>query len=357
MATNADIKTYLARDWEVETVDTSIRIAVVGLGRYAVNQAIPAINFADHCSLGALVSGSPEKAERVAEQHSVEYVLTYDEFHEGMGLAAYDAVYIGTPHGRHLELAESAAGFGKHVLCEKPLEMNSERAKALVRVCNNEGVTLMTAYRLQTDPVLRFARGAVREGRLGEPIQFHAHFSVDTLKQNRNSDHWALTQPEISGGGALMDIGVYPVNTSRFLFEKDPVGVQASTVSRHEAFEAVDEHVNYLITYPDGLTGACTASFNAHETSVFRVIGSSGILTIEEAFETRGDRKVRIDDGNSQVEVAVDSVNEVVEEFDYFAYCVQTGCDPEPSGADGLTDVRTLMAIYEAAESGQRVGL
>ena len=156
-----DVESYFQefdrRDWQTVTEERPIRIAVIGLGWFARDRALPAIENATLCEATVLVSGSPEKALAVADQFEADHVITYDEFHEGRVVDAYDAVYVATPNALHLEYAETAASLGKHVLVEKPLETTVERAERLVDACDRAGVTLMTAYRLQLEPTVRHA--------------------------------------------------------------------------------------------------------------------------------------------------------------------------------------------------------
>jgi xylose dehydrogenase (NAD/NADP) len=142
-----------ARDWDTDPEGT-VRMAVVGLGNYGRNISIPAIEAGDYTDLSAVVSGDPEKAARVADEHDA-LALSYEAYAEGEGEGAYDAVYVATPNRLHLDHIRTAADHGKHAICEKPLEATTERARAAVEACDEAGVTLMTAYRMQTDPVIR----------------------------------------------------------------------------------------------------------------------------------------------------------------------------------------------------------
>ena len=355
-----DVRPYLdqfaRRDWHRTTENGPIRLAVLGLGGFARERALPAIVSATLCETTVIVSSSGKKADEMATEFRVDHVLTYEQFHEGAAVDAYDAVYIATPPAFHLEYAKTAAEFGKHVLCEKPMETSVSRAEEMIRVCEEADVTLMIAYRLQTEPAIRRMRELVQDGFVGEPVQLIGGFSSQLLASNSDPEQWRL-DPDLAGGGVLIDLGIYPLNTSRFLLDADPVAVHGTTVSTHEEFADVEEHVSFHLSFPDGVTTTCTASFNAHPDSRVQVLGTEGQILIEAPFGGVVPQDITLKRDDMRTEYVGHPVDEVVEEFDYFATCVLTELTPEPNGGDGLTDMQAIEAIYEAAETGSQIAL
>lgn len=343
------------RDWEVEEPDGTVRIAVLGIGGFAKNRALPAIAEARYCEATVLVTGSPGTASAVAESFDIDTVIDYDTFLAGETAAAYDAVYIATPNATHGDYAIRAAAQGKHVICEKPLDASMQEARRIIDACREAGVTLMTAYRLQLEPAVRRTRELMHDGVIGKIVQLHAGFSHNILEY-AGPDTWRL-DPELAGGGALMDLGIYPLNTIRFLLEDDPVSTSATTHSIDEAFTHVDEHVAFLLEFPGGITASCSASFNAHGTSGLRIVGSEGMVSISSPFGGVVPHDIYVECGDVAMEYRGSPADEVVEEFAYFGYCVLTGDDPAPDGEDGLRDLEAIDAIYEAAETGKRVAI
>lgn len=204
---------FMRRDWQTIT-EGAVRIAVIGLGEFAYNRALPAIRDSELCETTLLVSGSPQKAEWVADEFDVAHVIDYGAFHDGDGTDDYDAVYVATPPAFHREYTETAARLGKHVLCEKPLARNVSEAERMIEACVEGGVTLMTAYRLRTEPAVRRMRELIRDGVIGTPVRVKGGFSsrlLDTI----DPDSWRL-DPDIAGGGALLDLGVYPLTSRAF---------------------------------------------------------------------------------------------------------------------------------------------
>jgi len=351
---------FTARDWQGAADDAGpLRVAVVGLGWWTRDEAIPAIADSRLCATTVAVSRSREKAREVAaEFEGIEHGLSGEDFHDGAATDAYDAVYVATPNATHLEYVESAADFGKAVLCEKPMEASVERAERMVAAADDAGITLMIAYRMHTEPAVRRVRDLLRAGLLGEPVAVHGHMSQPLMEMIPNPDQWRL-DPELAGPGAsVTDIGLYPLNTARFLLESDPVAVQASMDASGEAFDDVpDERAAFTLEFPDGVFATCTASQHAAQSSHIEVIGTEGRARIDPAFFANEPRQVTVTREGTTLDVDFEQVDEMREEFDYFADRVLTGRDPEGDGDHGLTDMRIIEAIYEAGEQGERVEL
>jgi xylose dehydrogenase (NAD/NADP) len=340
------------RDWDTDP-DGEIRMAVVGLGNYARHVSVPAIEASDYCTFAVGVSGTPETRREIADDHDVR-TIDYESYAGGVATDAYDAVYIATPNRLHLPHAETAANHGKAVICEKPLEATADRARRLVAACEDAGVTLMTAYRMQADPVVRRLREAVAAGELGTVTKAFGNFTFDVLGGSSGPDQWRL-DGHLAGGGALMDVGVYPLNTTRYLLDADPRSVQAET-RRSAPIDDVDEHVDFSVRFP-GAVGNFAASFSGHSNAFLELHGTEGVVRLREAFQPRRERTLVVETDAGCAVVESVGVDETREEFDYFAHCLLTGRSPEPDGRDGLVDVETMMALYESARSGERVSV
>ena len=352
------LPTYLedfdARDWQT-TAEGTLRFAVVGLGWWTVDQAIPAIEASDHCEVTVLVSSTQSKAERVAEDvAAASHGLTYDAFTEGTATDAYDAVYICTPNAFHLQYARAAAEHGKAVLTEKPMEADVERAAEMVAVCADHDVPLAVGYRMQTEPAVRRARELIREGAIGEPRYVHGANYQRLLEMNADPEQWRLRQDLSGYGTSVMDLGIYPLNTARFLLDSDPVSAQATMRSTHDAFDDVpDEHAEFSLTFEDGVYAACSASQNAHSRTFLEVSGTDGSLRLDPAFHMETGLSVTL--GEDAVEFDTPQVDQMEELFDYVAHQLLTDRPIGPDGEHGLVDMRAIEAIHEAAATGGRV--
>lgn len=347
------------RDWE-QLESGTLRLAMVGLGWWTREQAIPAVESSEFCAATVAVSHSHEKAADVVAG-TLETAITYEEFVAGRAADEYDAVYICTPNARHLPYAAAAADHGKAILCEKPIEATHERAEKLVTTA--ESVPLMVAYRMQTDPQVRRMRELVADGAIGEPVVVHGHMGQQLLDAvSESPDQWRL-DPELAGYGAtVMDLGIYPLNTARFVLDADPVSVTAQMHSENEAFRNVpDQHAAFTVQFDDGTYAACTASQQAHRSGHLRIVGTEGELQLEPTFLGESpqrlglralDGRVAMDDGRREL-----FGDEMTEEFDYFADRILREEPVSPDGEHALVDMRTLAAIYEAAETDGTVSV
>jgi xylose dehydrogenase (NAD/NADP) len=353
MSASDRFESFARRDWDTGT-DGTVAFAVVGLGGYARNVSLPAVADGDYATVGAVVSGDPAKAAETAEKYDAR-ALNYEEYDAGEATDSYDAVYVATPNRKHLSQVETAAEYGKHAIVEKPLDATADRAREVVETCAAADVRLMTAYRMQTDPAIRRVREMLADGLIGEPVKLFGDFTFPVLGGSRGPDQWRLDD-HLAGGGALYDVGVYPLNTARFLLDEDPVAVSA-TASGEGAFADVDEHTHFHVEFSENVIGNFSASFSGHGSTFLTVIGTDGKIEIENAFGPAGDREVRIETAEGTATFDGLGADETREEFDYFAHAILADAEIEPDGEDGLTDLRVMEAIQDAAESGTRQAL
>ena len=338
------------RDWEVvsaESVDT-LRVAVIGLGWFTRGRALPALKESTYCEPTVVVSGSAEKAHQVAEETDGARGITYDEFHEGVASDTYDAVYIVTPNALHLNYVQTAAELDKAVLCEKPAERSSDRTVELIDTCETHDIPLMIAYRMHTEPAMRRAREIIEAGLIGEPQAVRGSMCQRLLDRiNDDPDQWRLNK-ELAGGGALFDLGVYPLNTARFLLGTEPIAVCGRTKRSHDAFDEVDETVSFTAEFPDNVYATCFASHNARQESEIVVTGTEGQVAVRPAFFQDQARSLHVSRGAGRASIEFDRVDQMLEEFDYFAHQVQTNREIHADGAHGLIDMKTMEAVYES---------
>jgi len=347
------IDNYDERAWQT-TTDGTVRYALLGLGWWTIDVALPAIESSDLGEVTTFVSSSAEKAQRVADENDVDNAISYDEFHDGASSDQYDAVYVGTPNAYHLNYVETAAELDKGVICEKPMESTVERAERLVEVCEDADVPLMVAYRMHTDPAVQRAKELIDDGFLGEPVSVHGNNSQPLLEMIPDPNQWRL-DPDLSGyGTSVMDLGIYSINTARYLLDRDPVAVQSQMSSHHEAFTDVpDERSAAILVLEDDVKMVTTDSQHAQEDTELKITGTEGQIEFQPAFH--GEVTLRLSRGEVTVTVdhdTFDAEREMTEEFDYFADCVLTDTPVHADGRHGLTDMRVIEAIHRSAESG-----
>ncbi len=348
---------YDERDWQTAGPDAGpVRFALVGLGWWTTDVAMPAIANSAFCETTVLVSSSTEKAERVAAGTDIEHALTYEQYHDGAATDAYDAVYVGTPNALHLEYAETAAAYGKAILTEKPIEATVERGRQMVDAAAEADVQLMTGYRMQVEPAVRRARKLIASGFVGDPVQASGSNTQSLLSIIPDTDQWRL-DPDLTGyGTTVMDIGIYPINTARYLLDRDPVEASARMRSTQEAFADVpDEHATFTLTFEGDVPLVTTTSQNAQSDSRLTITGTEGLVELRPAFH--GTATLRVARGEMEAEITsgFDEHRETRDLFDYFADRLLTGGSVGPDGRQGLHDLRTIRAIHEAAEGDEAV--
>jgi predicted dehydrogenase len=354
-----DLRTYFdeftAKDWP-QAEEGTVRFAMVGLGWWTLDYAIPATDVLDHLKTTVVVSSTEAKADRVAGEHeTIQHALTYDEFQDGEASEAYDAVYVGTPNALHLPYVETAAAFDKAVLSEKPVEANAERAQELVETASD--IFLGVEFRMHVQPAVRLMRELVADGFIGDPTHVHSDMAQLLLDINDDPDQWRLN-PELAGrGGSVTDLGIYAIDTTRFVLGSDPVAVQGATWSGSEAFESIpDERAAFTLEFPDGVLAACTASQNAYNTSHLSVTGTEGRLLLEDAF-LGGERVLTIERGDTTVTTEFDQIRETRRSFEYFGDHLLTDTPILGDGEHALVDQYAVDAVYESAERDERIEL
>jgi predicted dehydrogenase len=323
-----------------------VRYAVVGLGHIAQVAVLPAFGNARRNSrLAALVSGDPVKREALKKKYEIEKAYSYEEYDEC--LKNVDAVYIALPNSMHCEYAVRAAQAGVHVLVEKPMAVTEQECERMSRAAREAGVRLMVAYRLHFERANLEAIEVVRSGRLGEPRLFSSTFSMTVVEDN-------IRLKSDLGGGVLYDIGIYCINAARGLFRAEPEEARAVTTGRRGE---VEESVTAFLRFPGDRTATFSCSFHAAKVSEYRIAGTKGDLAVEPAYEYAAALKHRLTLDRDTKERRFAKRDQFAPELLYFSDCVLKGHDPEPSGREGLADVRIIEALYRAAQTGQPVPL
>ena len=336
-----------------------VGFAVLGLGRLALEEILPAFGASKRAKLVAVISGTPDKAKLVASQHGVapEAVYGYGDWDRIKADAAIQVVYVVTPNALHRESVVAAAAAGKHVLCEKPMATASADCEAMIEACAKAGRHLMIAYRCQYEPNNRALQDMVRTGQYGVPKLYDA---VNTQNMAAPTQ-WRLVK-RMAGGGALPDIGLYCLNGARFLTGEEPVEVFARTSAtpNDPRFREVEEQVSFTMRFPSGLVANCAASYGLHENRRLGVSLPGAAVEFSNAFAYEGQRlQIAHRDGAAEavVERRIAVKNQFALELDHMAECVTTGRKPRTPGEEGLADQRIMEAIYRSAETGQPVAL
>jgi predicted dehydrogenase len=330
-----------------------IGFAVVGLGGIAKSSVLPAFENCKRAKLVALVSRDKNKAKELASKFGADRAYSSDEYGACLSNPDVSAVYIATPPGEHEALTTRAAEAGKHVLCEKPLASTVEQSARMAAACRQHAVLLMTAYRKYFEPSTLYLKKLIGEGSLGRIDAIHTAFSE--LHAPGVSVPWLL-DALLAGGGPLMDLGVYCVNTSRWLVDEDPVEVSAQTWQHDKTrFREVEEGIAFRMNFRSGLVVQATSTYGAALSSFINIQGTKGWALLAPAFPFEEERRLTGKIQGRWFERKFKPVDEFAPELDAFASAIQTGATVESDGRQGLRDVQIIQAIYESAKKGSPV--
>jgi predicted dehydrogenase len=330
-----------------------IRYAVVGLGYIAQIAVLPAFaNAKKNSELAALVSDDPEKLSTLSQKYNVNSTYSYEEYDQCLRSGEIDAVYIALPNHLHHEYTVRAAQAGIHVLCEKPMAVTDVECIEMIRACDESRAKLMIAYRLHFDKANLAAIEVVRSGKIGEPRIFNSVFTMQVVDEDN------IRLKSTTGGGTVYDIGIYCLNAARYLFQDEPVEVIAATANSGDArFSEVEEMTSAVLRFPGDRLASFTCSFGAADVSSYEIVGTEGSLRLDPAYEYAGELKYTLKVKGKERERTFPQRDQFGPELLYFSNCVLTDEEPEPSGLEGLTDVRIIQAIYESAETRRPVRL
>jgi predicted dehydrogenase len=325
-----------------------IRYAVVGLGHIAQIAVLPAFANAKRNSvLTAVVSDDATKKREVARRYKLDQTYTYGEYERC--LEQVDAVYIALPNSMHADYTIRAARAGVHVLCEKPMAVTENECRRMIQACRDNRVKLMIAYRLHFEEINLEVMDLIRKGRIGEPKFFNSSFSMTV----RPGD--IRTQSRM-GGGTLYDIGVYCINAARYLFRSEPIEVQAMSMNtRARKLSQIDESTGALLRFKDDRLAAFVTSFNADDTATYLVVGDKGQVRVEPAYEYAEALGYELTIDGKKTKKKIGKRDQFAPELLHFSDCILRDRKPEPSGEEGLQDVRIVEALYRSAQTGRAV--
>jgi predicted dehydrogenase len=326
-----------------------VKWGVLGAAGIALKKVIPALQRSQRCEVVALASRDPARAQR--EARALGIPRAYGSYEELLADPEVEVVYNPLPNHLHVPWTVRAAEAGKHVLCEKPIALTAAEARTLLAARDRAGVKVQEAFMVRTHPQWLAVRERVRSGRLGELRAVMSVFSYF------NEDPANVRNVPAYGGGALMDIGCYPVTLSRFLFGAEPRRV-AGVVERDPRF-GTDRLTSALLEFPSG-QAAFTCSTQLVPYQRVQVLGTRGRVEVEIPFNAPPDRACRIfvDDGRDVAGAGVETLtfeacDQYVLQGDIFARAVRGEGEQALPLEDAVDNMRVIEAIFRAAESGR----
>jgi predicted dehydrogenase len=326
-----------------------IRWGVLGVANIAVKKVIPAMQKGRLSEISAIASRDATRASQAAAQLGIP--KSYGSYHDLLADPAIQAVYIPLPNHLHVPLSIKAAEAGKHVLCEKPIALTAEEVRQLIAVRNKTRVKIGEAFMVRTAPEWLRARELVRTGAIGELRSIVSVFSYFN-RDPRN----IRNVPEI-GGGAVMDIGCYPINISRFLFEREPIRVSA-LIDRDPEMNT-DRLSSALLDYGSGHT-IFTCSTQLVPFQRMQILGTKARIDMEIPYNIPPDRPSRIfiDDGSelagrkARIE-EFETSDQYTIQGDAFSRAILDNSDVPVPLENALGNMAVIEAVLRAGQSGK----
>ena len=326
-----------------------VRWGVLGVSKIATVKVIPAMQQGELCEIAGIASRDRSKAEAAARDLGIP--KAYGSYEEMLADPEIEAVYNPLPNHLHVPLSIRAAEAGKHVLCEKPIALNVAETLELIAARDRTGVTIGEAFMVQTHPQWVRTMELVRAGRIGQ-----LRFAMGSFGYfNRVPEN--IRNIRAYGGGGLMDIGCYPIKTSRMVFGEEPTRV-SGTLALDPAF-GVDTLASAILDYPSGqCIFACSTQVVPHQSMQF--FGTTGRIELEIPFNAIPNQtsRIRIDDGRDLRGGGI-----TVEEFapcdqytlqgDQFSRAIREGAAPPVPLEDSVRNMAVIEAIFRSAETGK----
>ena len=323
-----------------------VRMGIFGVAGIATEKVIPAMQQAGNCEVVAIASRDEARAVAAAERLGIRHA--YGSYAELLDSAGVDAVYIPLPNHLHAEWTLEAAAAGKHVLCEKPMALSAAQAKVMVEACEAAGVVLMEAFMYRLHPSWKRVRELVASGAIGELRAVQAWFSYF------NDEPENIRNVRESGGGALMDIGCYPVNVARMLFGREPETVSASMV--RDPSSGVDIITAAVLGFGDAVA-TFTCSTRAEPDQRVDIYGTTGRISVEIPFNIPPDLPARIfltaggdpPVAPETVTITFEAADQYTIETEEFCRAVLDGKPVPTPPSDGVANMVVLERIVAAA--------
>ena len=339
------------------TQGKKIGYALVGLGRLTINQILPALKEAKLSKCTALVSGDPAKAKKLASEFGVDEskgIYNYENYDRIADNPDIDVIYVCLPNGMHAEYTIRGAKAGKHVLCEKPMANTVAECQQMIDACRAAKKKLMIAYRLRYEPINNAAIQMVRDKVMGTPRMITAEAGFNLNVKNPNDLPWRLNK-KLAGGGALLDIGIYALNATRYLTGEEPTEVNAMsfTPPNDPRFVEVEDAITWQLKYPSGVLANCSTSYS-HGANRFRVVGRDGFIECEPFLSYTNLALRKVTKGKAEP-IDIPQVNHFAAEFDHMSQCVMQDKEPLTPGEEGLKDLKVIEAIYESIKTQKTV--
>ncbi|MFN0100554.1 MAG: Gfo/Idh/MocA family protein [Bryobacteraceae bacterium] len=329
-------------------MSTRLRWGILSSSKFARTKVIPALLRAKTLEVAAIASRDAATARAHADSFGVP--AAYGSYEELLADPAIDIVYNPLPNHLHVPWSIRAAQAGKHVLCEKPLGINAAEVDQLIAARDAANVVVGEAFMVATHPQWLWVKSAIEEGKIGQLRAIQGFFSYT------NMDPANIRNQADIGGGAIMDIGCYPIFTSRFILGRNPIRAFAQ-IERDPQFQT-DRLSSAILDYGDvHCQFICGTQLNPYQRMHFH--GAKGRIEIEIPFNAPPDRptNVFIDTGSGPVAQTFDICDQYTIEGEAFSAAVR-GERPVPVSLETAKgNMQTIDAVFRSARENRWVDL
>jgi len=329
-----------------------LRVAIMGLGSYGTRVA-DAMQSCKNATLVGAISGTPSKLQAWQTKYNIpeKNCYNYQNFDQIKDNPDIDAVYVITPNALHKEQVIRVARAGKHAICEKPMAINAKEGTEMVQACRKANVKLLVGYRMHFEPKTLEIIRMRKDGEMGKPLFFQGLSGFQIGDPNQ----WRLN-PALSGGGAMMDIGIYSINGARYMIGEEPIWVTAQETKTNSAKfkKGIDETIQFQLGFPGGAVASCLSTYTMNSLDRFFLNGEKGFGELYPA-TGYGPIKGRTHKG----ELTHPHVTHQTVQMDEMAAIILENKQPVVAvdGEEGLKDLKIIDAIFEAVKTGKRVKL
>ncbi len=320
-------------------------VALVGLGYYSRDLLAPALQLTEHCELRGIVTGSPDKIPVWQAKYGIadKNIFNYENMHQIAGNDDIDVVYIVLPNALHKKYAIIAAEAGKHVWCEKPMAPTVKDCEEIIAACKKNKVQLTVGYRMQHEPVTQKIVNMARSKPFGHIRKLRAEAGF--YNSGGDGTHWKLHK-ELAGG-AMFDMGVYPLNAARYATQMEPLSVTARMENTRPELLKVDETTYFDLEFPGGIMASCKTSFGENINHL-KVDCQSGWYELK-PFQSYTGVAGRTSEGEVFMPF---KGNQQARQMDDDALAIKQRTAPLVPGEEGLKDIRIVEAIFESSKKG-----
>ena len=316
-----------------------VRWGILGTANIALKKVIPAMQRGSWCEIAAIASRDLTKAQAAANE--LQIPTAYGSYEELLADDSIEAVYNPLPNHLHVPWTLKAAEAGKHVLCEKPIALNAEEARTLIDARDRYGVRIQEAFMVRTHPQWLETQRLIRDGRIGTLRSITGFFSYF------NSDPENIRNQVELGGGALMDIGCYPITISRFMFEAEPRRVLG--LLEHDPEFGIDSLTTAVLDFHNGhSTFTCSTRLAPYQRMIFH--GTEGRIEVLIPFNAPNDRPTQILFDDEIIEIPICDQYEI--QGTLFSQAIREQTDQPIALEDAINNMTVIDAVFRSAASG-----